>query len=520
MTSSSTKVFGILALLTAILLQVANLYFGELNQDEGWYLYAAQQVTEGKLPYRDYAYTQAPLLPLVYSLTAPIVREWGVGGGRAVTAVLGLVAAFLASSIARRLVKGEGSDVAGVIAFTLCAVNVYQSYFTTVVKTYSLCACFLTAGVLALVTARGTLRYCLAGTLLVLAGATRISAGVAVPIVAIYLVATDGWRLKARTWGFVTGACACAALVFGPLYVMAPEGFLFGVLEYHAGREAGGLLQTMVFKAGFVSRVVQAYFLTFTFLVFFTITRLMKGREEGSPAVTIIWLVVATITLVHFVAPFPYDDYQVVVYPLACAAVAATLAAHISAADKTGKRAVVAMAGLWVLATASSFSSPINQDWMIAGRDRIWWRMKEKPALAQLQDVGAWLRERTKPGDLLLTQDTYIAVEAGLRVPAGLEMGPFSYFPSLSDERAAALKVLNEASMRSLLEATPAQYAALSGYALSLSSPEVSEVPESDRAALREIVDRRFEVGRIVPRFGQAQTTLELLRARGQAVAP
>ena len=68
-----------------VVLGAANLYFGDLNQDEGWYLYAARQVHEGELPYRDFAFTQGPMLPLVYSLAYPLVERWGVAGGRLFT---------------------------------------------------------------------------------------------------------------------------------------------------------------------------------------------------------------------------------------------------------------------------------------------------------------------------------------------------------------------------------------------------------------------------------------------------
>ncbi len=36
---------------------------GRINHEEGWYLYAARRVLEGALPYRDFAYFPAPLLP-------------------------------------------------------------------------------------------------------------------------------------------------------------------------------------------------------------------------------------------------------------------------------------------------------------------------------------------------------------------------------------------------------------------------------------------------------------------------
>ena len=49
-------------------LTLVNLYRGQLNQDEGWYLYASGLVADGQLPYVDFCYTQGPVLPFVYTL--------------------------------------------------------------------------------------------------------------------------------------------------------------------------------------------------------------------------------------------------------------------------------------------------------------------------------------------------------------------------------------------------------------------------------------------------------------------
>ena len=56
----------LLAWLAAALLAAVNVWFGPLNADEGWYLLAAQNVSRGMVPYRDFLYTQGPVLPFVY----------------------------------------------------------------------------------------------------------------------------------------------------------------------------------------------------------------------------------------------------------------------------------------------------------------------------------------------------------------------------------------------------------------------------------------------------------------------
>ena len=55
--------------------------FGNLNQDEGWYLYAAQRVAEGAMPYRDFFFTQGPVMPYVYGALEQVWAPMGVLGG-------------------------------------------------------------------------------------------------------------------------------------------------------------------------------------------------------------------------------------------------------------------------------------------------------------------------------------------------------------------------------------------------------------------------------------------------------
>ena len=68
------KIFWALAVFAFAVLGAAAVWLGGLNQDEGWYLYAANLVAEGKMLYRDFFYTQGPAMPSVY-------KSFILGGG-------------------------------------------------------------------------------------------------------------------------------------------------------------------------------------------------------------------------------------------------------------------------------------------------------------------------------------------------------------------------------------------------------------------------------------------------------
>lgn len=541
------------ALLGWLLLGGMNVWHGELNQDEGWYLYAAGQLSEGRVPYRDFAFTQAPMLPVVYAAVYNWVRHFGVLGGRSVTWLFGALATAGAVWMAMRLGPKSARRMTGGICFILVGLNIYQSYFFSIVKTYSLSALFLISGlaVLLQVSRRRAFGYAFAaGFLLACAAATRMSLGVALACGGVWLL-IFARHVKRWAWlDYGLGGLLGLALFCLPFYALGRDGFVFGVFEYHMLRESGTLMSQLAYKAGCIIRLVQAYFPAVLLALALFLLRSWQrcrcrpvtdgGRERLAAAVAsqtdesgfpfpllFLWMALGALVLVHLSAPFPYDDYQVPVYPLFCILLAVTVSRvwmgveeryfSADAADVRGVRRVLVLTVMLILCGAYVLTSPMLQSWFVAGRDRIWWRLRDKSPMAQLQETAAWVAELTRAagGTVLLTQDTYLAVEAGLPVPPGLEMGPFSYYPEWSSDRAASVHVMNRPHMLELLATTTnAPIIAMSGYGWTIRSPEVEEVVPQDAAAFRAIIESRFEHVETIPHFGQAATPLELWRLK------
>lgn len=554
------------------MLAAANLLFGELNQDEGWYLYAARLVREGDLPYRDFAFTQGPLMPIAYALLFGAVERWGVGGGRAVTALMGLAAAALAVGLARRLSPAGTAATAGVFTLALVALNVYHSYFTTVVKTYSLCALFFTGGFYALSLGRERRSaglFAAAGLLLSAAAAVRLSFGLALAVVGVWLLVKRRRYGDAGWLAFGLGGGLGLALFLGTFYLAAPDNFRFYLIDYHTARDSGGLFRALAFKAGMVSRLVQGYFVATALGISLLVLRVASGgrapetefgtvrrdgemtsfgtspapgksepptavpqkanigenapperRENASTAVshvengtvgdfaTVAGLAVGAIALAQAAAPFPYDDYQVPLFPLFAALVSSALF-RLPALAPARAQATASVLAL-LLNGAAAISSPINQAWLIVGRDRIWWRMREEPALVQLRRASERLRNEAGTDGLLLTQDTYLAVDAGLRVPRGWEMGVFSYYPDWPRETAEQRRVVNREMLLEQIRQAPARVAAFSDYAFSIAAPRIVPVPEDERMSLWQALESRYTPLGQLSYFGQGNMTLRL----------
>jgi len=510
----------VVAAVAAVALYAFALWFGNLNQDEGWYLYAARCVAGGARPYRDFFFTQGPVLPYVYGALSGVWSPQGVLGGRALTLVFGLGGCVMAALLARRAVPRERSLEAAVLAFALLACNLYHAYFTTIPKSYGLASFLVMSGFLLLslcvprepkTRSMRTAMWALpAGLVIAFAAGTRLSLGVLLPVTVLGLLVSFR-RTGAAFFLFALGGALGLLLVFGPSLAGAREQFVFAQ-TFHAARRGGG--QDLFLVAGSVSRSVRAYLPMALMAVALVLSPLLGRRSGGSSGGRWAWLWVAgfvCVFVVHLLGPFPYDDYQVPAMGLLAAALAAW-----TVRSALGTVAHDALCLFWVAVTlVASFGSPLPQEWLLARQDRFWAVKKPQSDLALLRQVGRDVRALSGETEhTLLTQDVYVAIEAGMSVPGGLEMGPFSYFPGLSDEDAAMFKVLNRRGLLALIERAPCEVAAVSGYGFAIRAPVMDEVPDEEAQQFWSALTRNYDLVEVVTDFGQHSTTLQLFKRR------
>ncbi len=525
---SSITVPQIFAAAVALCLGFAAVWFGGLNQDEGWYLYAAQLVNEGKLPYRDFFFTQGPALPIVYSVlsplwTAPDSVFHGLLGGRLITFVLGLAATLTAVAITRRLVPEKTRSAAGLAVFALLSCNLYHVYFTTIPKTYALGSLFLLAGFLMLTIAcewhERRMRCCLRAFILMLSGLSiAFASGTRISLVLVLGVAGFSLLLRFRTFGwsflfFGTGGVIGLFLSYG-LFALDPESLnaLIAAQNYHAAR--GGF--DPMFSIGSVSRLVRAYgALGVVFFAALLITFSVGARSyvdgKRSPAShAILWMLFLSFSAVFCLqisAPFPYDDYQVPIMGLLTIPIVVLF-------FRTTPHPVERVWFVIVVTVMTSFASPLLQDWTTYKQDRFWSRKMECSELSKLRAAAGEINRLDPSGKMLLTQDLYLAVEAGRKVPEGFEMGPFSYFSALSTERAKAVHVMNRDRLRKLLEDAPCNIVASSGYAFSIEAPLCKEVSAVERKFFEDIILKNYDPAGDIENYGQNETTLRIYKRK------
>jgi len=495
----------ILSIGAFFVLGAAAVWMGGLNMDEGLYLYTANLVAEGKTLYRDFFFTQGPMLPYAYSTLTVIWKTWGLLGARIFTLTLGAAGILFAMTLARRLVPDEKKGMVSLIVLLLLGCNLYHLYYVAIPKTYALAGLFVIVGFWFLAVARtstllSVLAMAAAGLSLAFAAGTRISLGALLAVVGFHLLLSRKWISLAA---FCIGGFTGLALVYLPfLFDESARAGLIAAQRYHTAR--GGF--DLVWTVGSFSRLVRWYLPVFVILGLGvrgvgTRCRCTEDGENSTvdlrPTPNLLLFSFLAVFVVQMLAPFPYEDYQVPVMSLLAVYAAVTL---VSTSTFNLNLSSLLVLGLCF---ANSFGSPLLEKWMTNGQDRFWSLKKEKCELQQLRDVAKRIEQLDPGGTMLLTQDLYLAIETNRKVPQGLELGPFS--------------ILSDAEWKRLLTVTApidCRVAALSGYSFAIEPPVCKERSLETQMEYWSLLKRNYELSEREEFFGQNATSLLILKRK------
>ena len=228
--------------------------WGLVDNDEGYYGLAAKLVFEGQVPYRDFFYPQAPLLPYVYGAWMQLFGM-SLYAARTLSVLFALALGVL---VCRHTVTRFGSIWVGVVAVTSLAATRLVSEWYTMTKTYALSTLCL-FGAYMLIDRAGYKRtprhWLAAGVLLGLAVDVRLIFVTTVPVFAVVVWRTPAAaRLRAAAH-WVAGV-ALGLLPSLILFVAAPRQFVFGNIGFHAVRSEGGLVGNLEQKGDIVEDIL------------------------------------------------------------------------------------------------------------------------------------------------------------------------------------------------------------------------------------------------------------------------
>ena len=220
---------ALLLLIAALMLTVAA--FRPIDHDEGQYVGAVAMMRFG-LPYRDFAYLQTPLQPLLFAPLAWIAEGWLFAALRAVNALLALGASVCLWMAARR---AGASDRAAAIAAVALLSSHMLLFAGSVARNDALPVLLMTAGLAALMNLlqndRARWTALLAGLLLGAAASAKISYGL--PAAAVGLFALCHWRtLGAARVGLLALGGVLGGVPTIALALLAPDAAWFGIIDY------------------------------------------------------------------------------------------------------------------------------------------------------------------------------------------------------------------------------------------------------------------------------------------------
>ena len=355
-----------------------------VDVDEGSYAAAAKLALDGVVPYRDFFYTQTPLLPYVYGAWAEVLGEhWLVL--RSLSLLLGLVTAAL---LTRHLCVRFGLRFA-LLGSVLFATSTLVFTWYPPVKTFAL-ATALAFGAYALVAraAPGPRAWLAAGVLASLAVQTR----------ALFLGAAVAfaWEALRTNRGFVRYAVGFAVALAPTvaLFALEPRGFLFGNLGVHGVRSEGGLVGDFEQKAKVVGNllgiatearpVTQYLLLGGAALVAAIVARRTAGRVP-------LWFLTAALLGVVALLPTPtYTQYFATTVPFLVVGVVEL--AH-DAPRGPVRPLPAAVAAVWL--GLYLLFAPVELARVV--------RASAEDRPARVQEVADAIGARTEPGEVVLS---------------------------------------------------------------------------------------------------------------------
>lgn len=398
---------------------------GKYNADEGFYVMVSKLVLEGRLPYRDFAYTQTPLFPYIQGVAMAVVG-FGVREQRWLNVLWDACAlAIVVWRLRRSAIPASVScALAGLWVCTLPVL-----YFCVIGKTYAFVQLLLVLAAQGLWfdDRRRALGW------VAFFGAVAVGCRLTVAPAAAVLYLGAAVRAAGRGRGLVeivlTPLILGAALLL-PFFWAAPENAYFWMWEYHAKsavsrRSWGGLAGELAAMAPGILG-----------LVLFAVGRRGALQRPFSPSA---WCLAAggLGVVVNIFVPRVYVEYSAPFWLLLLMG-AGGLVAGRGLLLRWDRRHAVLVSGLMLGAVTGSAFFASQHRW--------------SRSLDLIDDIVAAVRARTAEDSLVLSAAPEVVLQSGRRHHPKLVMGWFAVTGEMDRSAAERLRIMHFLELVSLLE--------------------------------------------------------------------
>lgn len=357
-----------------------------IDADEGFYVLASRLVLQHKVPYVDFFYQQAPLLPYAYGLW---IKLFGISwfSARSFSAVLSTILGLL---IYEHVCHETRQWVAGLTAVVLYVSSTLIFAWFPLVKTFSLAALFLFGAyviVTRLLPASSPWLVASAGLLFGLSVNTRSYIVGCAPLFVwwVFRSSEPRSRIARMLWflgGFTVG--------IGPslyLFAASPDRFLFNNLGYHAIRTDAGLIGSWEAKMLTARRLLSGPYdngVQFSLLLAVAFAAILLLRTRRGSVVLAI-LIAIVLAFISFLPAPSLVQYFSLCVPFLIVADVCAASDYVASLRGMWPKRIAVLAGVALLAVFVVSSPPTFRRYLVTGDHVI--------GLSGIQDAHNWTLE-------------------------------------------------------------------------------------------------------------------------------
>mgnify|MGYP001332583156 CR=1 FL=1 len=465
-----TATLAIAALAIFLTLAIWIIYNGRANADEGFYALASKLAISGEIPYRDFAYTQMPLLPYIqgaflhwFEFTVEAQRWLNVFWS---SCLLGMIAWRLHRSGAAQ------REWASTLCLWLTAIPIV--YFSIIGKTYGLAQLLLVIAALGLWLTDPRRSLCHIALFGVLAIGCRLT--VAPAVAAIYLYPTIR-ILRQKTgllWVLIPPLFFASALLC-PFFLLAPDNTYFWTWQYH-------ILSTLP------KRPIIQVFGEFTVMApglllvaCYSLWYGIKSKSTGKHSTHYLFCLGAGLfgAAVNIITTSFYAEYAVMFTPLILLG-AGGLITQESAPRELAPKQMILLAGCALSLAIFCLS---NKD-----------RYIRPGYIESVKAAGAHLAQCTAPNALVITSMPEILLQADRQGHRQLAMGCFSVTGDMPENQATTLGMMHiNQLLRELYQGSADALVLWNGANFEYSAPSMCYFTKETHKLTAETIKRNYE---------------------------
>lgn len=467
------------------------MYRGRLTGDEGWYTLAALNVLKGKMPYKDFLFTQMPLMPYFYGYIMSFIgrslvaARWISFFLGATTVVFVMATCYKRSGIWAVFLGGSLLVLNRSFIFDVCSV-----------KTQSLTVSLTCASLFFAADDGKPFWRVLASILFMnLAFLTRLSMIAALVVLWAFVFVLNRKKLKVYLPLFILNIII---LCFMFRYFYSDGNFIFGIYHFHSeyfGNTSSSLRSFIWFARGVISNQLPLLFCFLCALQIILFCLLKDPEKHIFSSEDLLYLSLLSTayiltTALHASRPISYPIYQTSNIAFVAIFSALVLGRFVPTFFKS-HRTGLCTAFLFLLLLAMPLQEYVAK-----------WNGDGSPKRS-LQAAKV-IRSLADTSKTILTVHLDLVVESGLSLPQGYELGKFSYFPGMSDAEAAKLRIVNFSRLCKDISERKADV-------ICVTEGDLGILGRERRQELKSLISDNYTYKCTISRYGQSFESLDIL---------